>query len=126
MWAARRRNGTGRELQVVVTPRRTHTLIRVEERTGGLAGGIYGGIMGGLLPVGLAWVIPVCIAALGVPVLIPFVIALWVYATYLFSRTIYRGALAPRQMELESLANGVAETCREFATLPADLPCGGT
>jgi len=126
VWAARRRNGTGRELQVVVTPRRTHTLIRVEERTGGLAGGIYGGIMGGLLPVGLAWVIPVCIAALGVPVLIPFVIALWVYATYLFSRTIYRGALAPRQMELESLANGVAETCREFATLPADLPCGGT
>jgi hypothetical protein len=119
VWAARRRNGVGRELQVVVTPRRTHALVRVEERTGGLAGGIYGGIMGGLFPVGLGWVIPVCIAALGVPVLIPFLIALWVYATYLFSRAIYRGALAPRQIELESLANGVAETCREFAALPA-------
>ncbi len=118
-WAARRRNGIGRELQVVVTPRRTHTLVRVEERTGALAGGVFGGVMGGAFLVGLAWILPVCIAALEMPLLIPVLLAAWVYGTYLFSRAIYRTALSGRQAELESLANGVTEACRDHLALPA-------
>ncbi len=114
VWASRRRNGVGRELQVVVTPRRDHTLVRVEERTGALAGGVYGGIMGGTFPFGLGWILPVCIAALEMPVLIPVFLVAWVYGAYLFSRTIYRTVLSTRQAELESLANGVSEVCCDF------------
>lgn len=41
---------------------------------------------------------------------------------YLFSRAIYRTTIAGRQTELESLANGVTEACRDFVALPAESP----
>ncbi len=119
VWTSRPRNGSGRDVRVVVTPRRDRTLVRVEERTGGLSGGIYGGIMGGLFPAGLGWILPVCIAALEAPILIPLLIVAWVAGSYWLSRTIYRTVLEPRQRELEALADGIAETIGELAALPA-------
>jgi hypothetical protein len=115
VWSSVRRGGPGRDVRVVVSTRRGRTIVRVEERTGGLSGGIYGGIMGGLFPAGLGWIIPVCIAALELPVLIPVLIVAWVVGSYWLSRTIYRTVLEPRQRELEQLADGIAETVADHA-----------
>jgi hypothetical protein len=110
VWSSVRRGGPGRDIRVVVSTRRGRTIVRVEERTGGLAGGIFGGIMGGLTPAGIGWIVPVCIAAVGMPVLIPLLLVAWVAGSYWLARTIYRTVLAPRQRELEQLADGIAET----------------
>jgi hypothetical protein len=119
VWSSNPRPGSGkRDIRVVVTSRRGYTLVRVEERTGGLAGGLYGGLMGGLLPFGLAWILPICIAALQTPVLIPLLIPVWVLASYWLARTIYRTALESRQRELQALADGLTESCAEVAALP--------
>lgn len=118
VWTSAKRGGPARDVRVVVSARRGRTIVRVEERTGGLAGGIFGGIMGGLFPAGLGWIIPVCIAALELPILIPLLIVAWVAGSYWLSRTIYRTVLEPRQRELVALAEGVTETVAELAALP--------
>jgi hypothetical protein len=120
-WTGQRHAGQGRRIRVVVTPRRGHTLVRVEERTGGLAGGVYGGIMGGMFAAGVGWIIPVSIVAIGAPVLIPILLAAWVFASYALARTIYRTAVAARQHELQALSDGLFEVCSEHAALaPGD------
>lgn len=117
IWSSRS-NAHPRNIRVIVTPRRGKTLVRVEENAGGLAGGLYGGIMGGAGGAGLGWVVPVCIAVLHMPVLIPVLFAAWVYATYLLARTIHRSVLGDRARQLEALADGVAELTTELAKTP--------
>jgi hypothetical protein len=100
---------SGRDVRVTVFGRRTHTVIRVEERVGGLAGGLYGGIMGGSFPVGVAWVVPVCVAAIRIPQLIPVLLAGWVVLMWYLARSIQRGVLQSRHEQLEALSDGLQE-----------------
>ena len=116
IWRSRARGqSSGRDVRVVVTPRSGKTLVRVEENTAALAGGLYGGLMGGLGGGGLGWILPVCIVAIGVPILIPVVLAVWVFAVYRLARTIYHGALTSRRAQLEGIAEGVAQLCSDIA-----------
>lgn len=112
----------GRDIRVIVTPRRDKTLVRVEEKTSGLAGGLFGGIMGGAGAGGLGWILPVCIAALEMPILIPFFIAAWVYATYRFAKLIYDNILSTRRPQLQAIADGVADLATELAAAPPAQP----
>lgn len=114
-WSSR---GPGeRRIRVTVTPRRNRTVVRVEERAGGLAGGVFGGILGGLFLPGLGWILPVAILA-DRPWLIPIFLMAWVLASYGLARTIYRGVLTARREQLRDLALGVTEVVHE-------LPSGG-
>jgi hypothetical protein len=115
VWTSRAPGTTqqGRDVRVTVFGRRTHTVIRVEERVGGLAGGLYGGIMGGAFPVGIAWVVPVCLAAIGIPQLIPVLLAGWVVLMWYLARSIQRGVLQNRHEQLEALADGLQDLGRD-------------
>jgi hypothetical protein len=116
IWRSRARGqSSGRDIRITVTPRQGKTLVRVEEKTSVLAGGLYGGLIGGLAGAGLGWILPVAIAVLGLPILIPVLLAGWVWASYLLARTIYRGTLANRRPQLEALAEGVVRLCGEIA-----------
>jgi hypothetical protein len=116
VWQSKKLSGEAvRDIRVSVFARRGHTVISVEERTGGLAGGLYGGIMGGGLGAGVGWIVPVCIAALGVPQLIPVFLALWVAGTWYLARSIQRAVLRNRHQELTALADGLQELCGELA-----------
>jgi hypothetical protein len=116
VWRSQKLSGeAGRDIRVSVFARRTHTVIRVEERTGALAGGLYGGIMGGGFGVGVAWIVPVLIAAVGVPQLIPVLLALWVGALWYLARSIQRSVLRSRHEQLTALADGLEDVCRDLA-----------
>lgn len=119
IWSSQAVDESGRKIRVIVTPRAGKTLVRVEESTGPLAGGLYGGIMGGAGLGGLGWIIPVSIAALGMPILIPVLFVAWIYATYLLARTIFRTVIAGRRAQLERLADGVAEIAGELTEAPS-------
>jgi hypothetical protein len=108
IWSAR-----GRRLRVIVTGRGEQTLVRVEENLGGLVGGLYGGIVGGSALGGLGWIIPVCIAALHMPILIPVFFAVWVYASYLVARTIFTNVQNERHAQLQALAEGLSDRLRD-------------
>jgi len=114
IWSSRARDTETRQVRVIVTPRAGRTLVRVEEHNGPLAGGLYGGIIGGAGSGGLGWILPVCIAVLHMPILIPVLFAAWVYATYLLSRTIFRNVVANRQPQLRALSDSVAELTGEL------------
>jgi hypothetical protein len=107
IWSA-----NNRQLRIIVTPRNDQTLVRVEERFGGLVGGLYGGIVGGGGMAGLGWIIPVCIAALHMPILIPVFFVAWLYATYLLARGIYTKIRDERHAQLQALADDLADRLR--------------
>lgn len=113
------RSESGRNLSITVTPRAGRTLVRVEENTSALAGGLLGGLGGGLGGAGIGLVIPICIAALKMPALIPVGLALWFFGVFMLARTIYRGQVNQRRVALEQLADGLADVCE---ALPAAAP----
>lgn len=119
-WRAQR----GRDLTVTVTPRGGRTLVRVEENTGALAGGLLGGLGGGLGGAGIGLIVPICIAALGMPALIPVGLALWFFGVFMLARAIYRGQVASRRTALEQLADGVAEVCEALPAAREPQPRG--
>jgi tRNA A-37 threonylcarbamoyl transferase component Bud32 len=95
---------------VRIVARHGQTKLQVEQRLGGWAGGIFGGLGGGLGAAGLGTIIPVGIAALHVPVEIVLSGAgLWLGATYLLCRGIYRAVARSRQRSVERLADRLAE-----------------
>jgi hypothetical protein len=102
-------SSSNRQLRVIVSPRNGQTLVRVEERLGGLVGGLFGGIVGGGGLGGLGWIIPVCIAALHMPLLIPVFFVLWIYGSYLLARGIYTKIRNERHAQLQALADDLAD-----------------
>jgi hypothetical protein len=103
----------GRAVRVSLVARGERTLIRVEERMSGAAGGLFLG-MG--LPValgGLGFILPICIAVLELPVLIPVALAVWAALAFGLARTIFKTVASQRDRELRALADGIAELCRE-------------
>jgi hypothetical protein len=97
---------------VRIVARHGETRVQVEQRVGGWAGGIFGGVGGGVGAAGLGTMIPIGIAALHIPVEIVLGGAgLWLGATYLLCRGIYRGVARSRQRAVERLADRLAERC---------------
>ena len=107
IWSSR-----NRQLRVIVTGRGEQTIVRVEENFGGLAGGLFGGIVGGGALGGLGWIIPVCIAALHMPILIPILFVAWTYGAYLIARTIFNNIRNERHAQLQALADDLADRLR--------------
>lgn len=120
VWSSHR--SSGRDVRVQVTPRRGQTAIRVHERTGRLALKLYLGLMVGLLPPGLLLSALICAEGLGVPALIPVLLAAWVYGCYRLARTIYRTRLAARTYELDMLATSLADASADLAATPPGKP----
>lgn len=107
IWSA-----NNRRLRVIVTARNGQILVRVEEQLGGLVGGLYGGIVGGAGLAGLGWIIPICIVALGAPILIPVFFLGWLYGSYLLARAIYTKIRDERHAQLQALADDLADRLR--------------
>ncbi len=118
VWSSHRRNSSGRDIHVQVTPRRGHTSIRVHERTGRLSLRLFLFFMVGLLPPGLLVSVIICAEILGAPELIPFMLALWVFGGYRVARSIYRNKLAARTYELGALASSLADTSADLVAAP--------
>lgn len=118
VWSSQSRGERRRQIRVNVASRRGQTSIRIVERTGQLSLGLHLGLILSLLPVGMAWILPICIEALGAPILIPFLLAAWVWGSYRLARTIYRGRLAERRQELEALAERLVDASSDLAALP--------
>jgi len=108
----------GRAVRVSIVARSDRTLVRVEERMSGAAGGLF---LGMALPValgGLGFILPICIAVLDLPVLIPVALVVWASLAFLLARTIFRTIARQRDAELRALADGLVEVCRETSPKP--------
>ena len=92
--------------QVLVQSSHGETLIRIEERLGGLAGALYGGILGG--GGGLAIGAGSAIGALG-SVFLAFVIpAALVGSSYMLTRWIFQAQVRRRRQKMEELMDQIA------------------
>jgi len=100
-------------IQVSLVVRGERTLIRVEERMNSAAAGLF---LGMALPValgGLGFILPICIAVLELPALIPVALVVWAALAFGLARTIFKTVASQRDRELHALADGIAEVCRE-------------
>ncbi len=110
VWA----NDHGRKLRVSVVPRRGRSLIRVEERLGELGGGLFLGMGLPLAAAGLGFILPICIAVLEMPALIPVALVAWFGLAFGFARLIYTNIARQRDQQLQALADGLAELCGQI------------
>lgn len=116
----------GRAVRVSIVARGDRSLIRVEERMSGAAGGLF---LGMALPValgGLGFILPICIAVLDMPVLIPVALMVWASLAFLLARTIFRTVTRQRDAELRALADGLVEVCDESEQPPSRFTRGST
>jgi len=106
-----------RTLQILIAVRSGETLVRIEERYGGLAGALYGGIMGGGsgLAVGGGGLIGGLAGSTALMVGLP--IAMFGGA-YLIARKIYTSIVGRRTQALERLAVSLAEELADIPQLP--------
>lgn len=105
-WSARADSNTS-SLQVLVVANDGKTLIRVEERLGGLAGALFGGIIGGVgagagvgIGVGVGTAIGSTLLAVGFPV---FMLG----GSYYLSRAIYGAYVKKERGKLRVLLDGL-------------------
>ncbi len=101
--------GTGRNVQLSITPRGGSTRIYLEEQLANYAGGLFGGIMGGAGGPGLGLSFPLAIEVLQVPVLAPLFAAVAVSGTWGIARSIFMTIADRHRAELEELADRLAE-----------------
>jgi hypothetical protein len=114
----------GRSVRVSLAARGDRTLIRVEEHMSGAAGGLF---LGMALPValgGLGFILPICIAVLDLPALIPVALVVWAALAFGLARTIFKTVARRRDAELRALADGLADVCDAAGprALPASDP----
>ena len=96
-----------RPLRVTITPRAGRTIIRIEERFGGLAGGLFGGIVGGAGGGGGGAAIGVIGGAFGALGPALAVASLIVIGSFLLARAIYRAVVRRRLQQLHGLLDGL-------------------
>jgi len=108
-----------RSVTVSLNRRRPGVALRINERNNGLAGGLFGGILGGGAGVGIAWILPVAIAALEAPAAIPVLFVLWMAALWYFTRAIFVTAVRARRRQhaeaIEGLVAVIADGARPRA-----------
>ncbi len=112
-------SSSGRTIAVNTSRRGDRTLVRIEERTGELAAALHLG-MG--LPVavgGLGWILPVALAVLHMPLLIPLLFIGWSGLSFLLARTIFGAIVRRRDHELATVAEEVGEASRAKPAQPA-------
>lgn len=115
------RDPDGRNIQVSLVPRGDRTVIRVEERLGELAGGLYLGMGLPLAFAGLGFILPICLAVIDMPVLIPVAFLAWAALAFGFARLLFTTVARQRDPQLHALADALAEICRQA---PRSLPPG--
>ncbi|MCX4245063.1 hypothetical protein [Paraliomyxa miuraensis] len=103
--------GLGRKVRVSIVVRAGRRLIRVEERVGELGGGLFLGMALPMTAAGLGFILPICIAVLAMPVMIPVMLVAWGGLSFLLARTIFTTIVRQRDAELRALADGLAEVC---------------
>lgn len=111
-------NPNGRNLRVSIAPRGDANVIRVQERLGELGGGLFLGMALPMTFAGLGFILPICIAVLEAPVLIPLAFALWAGLSFLLARTIFKTIARQRDVELRALADGLEEVCNAATSPP--------
>lgn len=100
-------------MQVVVTIRKGETLIRVEERFGGLAGGLFGGLVGGGglgIGLGMGGAIAGSLGSVALAVALPAAIFVGSYAA---ARGVYRSVVGRRKRALEELLERITAELTE-------------
>jgi hypothetical protein len=102
----------GRNIRVTLSPRGGHTLIRVEERLGELGGGLFLGMALPLAFAGLGFILPICIAVLDMPALIPVAFLAWAALAFGFARLLFTTVARERDPQLQALADGLVDVCR--------------
>lgn len=104
-----------RTLQVIVTVQTAQTLIRIEERYGGLAGAIFGGVMGGVgggVGMGLGGALGGLLGSAALAVAFPVGV---IGASYLISRKAFSTAVRKRGRRLRQLLDSLEEQLRMAA-----------
>lgn len=104
-----------RTLQVIVTVQTGQTLIRIEERYGGLAGAIFGGVMGGVgggVGLGFGGALGGLLGSVAAAVAFPVAI---IGASYLISRKAFSSAVRKRRSRLRQLLDSLEEQLRMAA-----------
>ncbi|MEN8375594.1 MAG: hypothetical protein ABFS34_09110 [Gemmatimonadota bacterium] len=102
-------HGNTRSLQVLVSAEGDNTLVRVEERLGGLAGGLFGGIMGGVgggAGLGMGGALGGVLGSALVGILIPTVV---IAGSYLAARALFKAAVDKRRRALSALVERIVE-----------------
>jgi hypothetical protein len=110
-----------RDVRVTVVARGGRRIVRVEERLGGLGGGLFLGMGVPVTFAGLGFILPICIAVLHAPVLIPVAFLAWGALTFLLARTLFAAVARPRNAELRALADGLADVSHQA---PLELRAG--
>ena len=97
-----------RTLQILISARSGETLLRIEERYGGLAGALFGGIVGGGsgISIGVGGAIGGALGSLPLGIGLP---ALMLGGSYLLARKIYTSVVRRRARTLEQLAANLVE-----------------
>lgn len=101
----------GRGVRVSIVARGGGSVIRVEERMSGAAGGLFLGMALPMALGGLGFILPICIAVLELPALIPLALLVWAGLAFGLARTIFGVVSRQRDAELRALADGLAEVC---------------
>lgn len=110
-----------RGLRVSFARGRDETRIRIEEFFKNTAGGVFGGVVGGVGGASVGVVVPVCIAALGMPALIPVGLALGLGGSFFLARSIFGAVVHRRSVALEELADEITRQTRlALGPAPAD------
>jgi len=116
--------GTGRSLQITITPVDGRTLIQVEEYLGSMAGGLFGGIMGGAGGGGFGVSLGTGIEA-GAPGAAVIAALFFVGGSWVVSRSIFFTVARTRAHQLSKLADALAERVAAGGSERKQLGPGG-
>lgn len=105
-------NPDGRKIKVALVPRGGRTVIRVEEQISDLAGGLFLGMGLPLTFVALGFILPICLAVIDMPVLIPVAFIAWAAMVLGMTRLLFTTLARQRDASLRALADGLAEVCQ--------------
>ncbi len=120
-WSSRTESNTTSQ-QVLVSANDGETLIRIEERYGGLAGGLFGGIMGGVgggVGLGLGGALGGLLGSVAVGLLFPAAV---VTGSYFLARSIFTAQVAKRRRAAEALLEELEQRVRH--AVQESLPSG--
>lgn len=112
-------NPDGRKIKVALVSRGGRTVIRVEEQVGDLAGGLFLGMGLPLTFAGLGFILPICLAVIHMPVMIPVAFIAWATMVLGVTRLLFTTLVRQRDASLRALADGLAEVCQNA---PPRLP----
>ena len=114
-WSTTRSGKNGlRELEIAVSVRAGRTRITLRENLGALIGAIFGGIGGGLGGGGMGPVLGILGGVLHAGAGLLLIVPMWLGGVYVTARTFYHRSSSRRAVELEALADRLAEITREM------------